>query len=112
MTITGLSDILKLNYLNFVIDFGVPNIYTYSELKRCTHRLAVVYGSPWKKQRLESFLAELEKNNIFLKEDIMLLGNLRIKENKPFSATIPFIENPFQITSKYFGFFEELLERK
>lgn len=106
VTLSELPNIIKLNYNNYIIDFGVPNVYTYSELKRCNYRFALISYSPWKEELLSKFLLSLEENQLIVRKDIILLGNPGIKEKH----SIPFFSNPFQITSECFGFFDELLD--
>ena len=112
MTLSSLSKLFNKHYDCLVIDFGVLNLYTFTEFMRCTDRLAIATDAPWKKSQLDAFLLEFKNNNINVKEDIKLLGNLSTKKVKPFHQTIPYFENPFQLTSDSFGFFEEILERK
>ncbi len=111
ITLSRLSEILQKNYKYFVLDFGTINNITIKEFMRCDTRIALCSYSPWKKKALSDFTCLLEENNINIKKDIKLLGNLVEKKTSIKFDSIPFIANPFQITSQYFWLFEKLLER-
>ena len=118
-TLNNLQDILKQDYDFFILDFGVLNQYTINEYARCHMQLAICPLSSWKKTVLEEFLETLCDKYINYQTHITFLGYERIKENltrihrtyKIDILPLPFLPNPFQITSEDFDFFNNLLER-
>lgn len=111
VTHSRLSEILQKNYKYFVLDFGTINEFTIKEFMRCDIRIALCSHSPWKKKSLSHFICFLKAQNVNITKDIKLLGNLVEKKTSKHFDSVPFIPNPFLLTSQYFWFFENLLER-
>lgn len=118
ITLSKLPEVLQLNYDYFVLDMGILNPYTAYEFTRCNLKLMVGDLSPWKKEKtLKSLEQILQKTNIH-QEQVIFLGNPMIKESissryvKGFSKimTVPYISNPFHLSSKDFVFYEHLLK--
>lgn len=112
ITLRQLPEILQQGYGILVLDFGVPNTYTFPEFLRCEQKLAVCSFSPWKKDQYDSFFAHYNKNKEMLHMNVKILGNYGIKDkHKKNCDTIPFLPNPFQLAPGEFTFFDRLLER-
>ena len=103
---------LQMNYSYFVLDFGVPNAYTFSEFLRCGLKYCVCSYSPWKRQQYDDFYRHYNKNNELHHTHVKVLGNYEIKDSGNKNCeTIPFLPNPFQLAPGEFTFFDRLLER-
>lgn len=112
VTLRQLPEILQQNYAYYILDFGVPNSYTFPEFLRCDIRIAVCSYSPWKRNQFDNFLCQFNKNKELLRTHVKLIGNYGIKDNGNKNCeTIPFLPNPFQLTPGEFTFFDRLLER-
>ena len=119
ITLATLSDVLSHDYDFFVLDFGVLNQFTINEFKRCNLQLAICPLSPWKRNIFDEFVNMLKDNYTNYQKQITFLGNNKIKENltqihhvyKINILSLPFLSNPFQITSEDFDFFKRVLER-
>ena len=111
-TLRQLPELLQLKYSYFVLDFGVPNAYTFPEFLRCDLKFTVCSYSPWKRQQYDNFYRHYNKNNELHHTNVKVLGNYGIKDtgNKN-CETIPFLPNPFQLAPGEFTFFDRLLER-
>ena len=87
---------------------------------RCDIKFAICSLSPWKTTSLTKFLNLFIDNNVNIEKDITLLGypveskpyNKEISEMPKEMYCIPYLQNPFHITSGYFNFFEMILQRK
>ena len=113
-----LPDLLEKNYACVLFDMGVLGSATYPEFMRCELKLVAGSISPWKMGIYRNWL---DKNQTIWKtnsEDIILLGNLggKTEINRwksqfriPIRA-VPYLENPFQLTSSDWTFFKELLK--
>lgn len=119
VTLDDLSSLLQEKYDYLVLDFGVTNQYTNLEFMRCDLKLAICDLSSWHKSDLISFTHNYLNN---MRENIIFLGNPdKINQNsstyeynrviKTKILRIPFFENPFQLTSQYFGFLKKITER-
>ena len=119
VTLARLPEILQKRFDYFVLDMGILNTNTAYEFSRCQKQFLVGSMSLWKQEKTVKNLEQLQKITNMNQEHMVFLGNPMIKESlcsgrfKAFSKVIsvPFIENPFQIASKDFSFFESLLER-
>ena len=118
-TFSMFNEIRKKEYKYIILDFGVLNTYSAKEFMRCDKRYILCSCSPWKEGQFSNYLGFLEENNINVNTDITLLGNLVEKNSYPDNFkfmnhkfdSIPYIANPFLITSQYFKLFENILER-
>ena len=111
-TLRQLPEFLQMNYSYFVLDFGVPNAYTFSEFLRCGLKYCVCSYSPWKRQQYDDFYRHDNKNNELHHTHVKVLGNYEIKDSGNKNCeTIPFLPNPFQLAPGEFTFFDRLLER-
>lgn len=117
-TLAEYSLLLKEHYDVLVLDFGVLNQLTLPEYLNCDMCLALGYISPWNSGAFWDWLVK----NLSVKDKnakIVVLGNLASPSNvKKFkhqygahSIAVPFLENPFQLTSGNFHFIERTLER-
>lgn len=74
---------------------------------------------PWKRNVFDEFVNMLKDNYKNYQKQITFLGNNKTKENltqihhvyKINILSLPFLSNPFQITSEDFDFFKRVLER-
>ena len=104
---------------NYVKSF-ISDINTLNDFMRCDIKFAICSLSPWKTASLTKFLNLFIDNNINIEKDITLLGypveskpyNKEISEMPKEIYCIPYLQNPFHITSGYFNFFEMILQRK
>lgn len=117
-TFQKLSAILGNGYDYYILDMGTLTPNNCGELARCDKRLVVGDIAPWKR---ELFIRQWEpylKNQIFDRHGVLLLGNSGIKETKIRVSiardmtvlSVPFLKNPFHLTSIDFPFFEEILQ--
>ena len=121
VTLKQLADLYNKDYTTFVVDFGVLSNFTHSEFKRCDKQIALCSTSVWKSYTLEAFLNKLFENNTDPNK-IILLGNpcskkINIKNSNQRSLSynvsqLPFIPNPFQITSNHLDFFGNLIRKE
>ena len=120
ITLSSLPEILQEDFEYFVLDMGILNPYTAYEFSKCHMQYMVGDFSLWKKEKTLCSLEQLLKHNIIKQEQVILLENPMIKESIHFQATqrfsknigVPFIPNPFQIASRDFFFYENLLGGK
>lgn len=118
VTLSLLPDILGQPFSYFIIDFGVfhPNIA--QAFFRCDCKIMIGNICPWKWKHYFDIIDQLKNNHRNFYKNIRYLGTPGIKENQKIMKSafpvsimpVPFIENPFLITSDKFGFFESLLE--
>lgn len=118
VTLSLLPDILGQPYSYFIIDFGTfhPNIA--QAFFRCDLKIMIGNICPWKWKHYFEIINQLKINHRNCYNDIHYLGTPGLKENQKIMKSrfpvsimpVPFIDNPFHITSKNFGFFENLLE--
>lgn len=117
MTLAQLPEVLSRHYKYCVLDFGSPNPHTMQAFERCGIRLVIGHASPWKN---EQFAQSVNRPfyNRSRKEGTVYLGNFmeRKSDLKQIAkhcgihlVPVPFLPNPFRITSKDFPFFEEIL---
>ncbi len=118
-TFEQLPKLLGKPYACFVLDLGVlnPSSAACREFLRCQKKLVVGSVCPWKEARygkwMESFFSQYQNHS----EEIILLGNLGIKEDilrfrrkyRVSVQTVPFLENPFQLTPSDWSVLEKLL---
>lgn len=118
ITLSKLTDILSQNYDFFIIDFGILNQFTINEYRRCNTQLAICPVSPWKRNIFDEFINMFKEKYTNYQTQIYFLGNNN-KENlnkihrvyKINILPLPFLPNPFQITSEEFDFFKRIIER-
>lgn len=113
VTLATLQDILRRNYNFFILDFGVLNPFTINEYERCNLQYAICPTLPWKRNEFYKFIQMFKNNNSKFQDNITFIGYSKQKEIHSIDITaIPFLSNPFQITSDEFIYFEKVLERK
>lgn len=100
-----------------VLDFGVLTPYTLPEFARCDLQIVLTNISCWKEKQLVQFL---QNKKTTMRKDrtecIFFLCWGATKDNqKRIERTygirvipVPFLENPFQVSSKHFRFFEQI----
>lgn len=118
VTLSLLPNILRQPYQFQIIDFGVLHPNIYQAFLRCDSKILIGNISLWKWEQYFETIQKLSTNQWDFYHDIKLLGTPGLKENLHFAQKnvskaimpVPYIENPFQITSTKFGFFEKLLE--
>lgn len=115
-TLRSLPEIRKKGYDCLIFDLGLLSPATYQEFVQCKKQFLVGSICPWKsKHTWDGFLKY--KIQFLDSEHITLLGNLGIKENITYwkehyhmkVISVPFLENPFQLTVSDWKFFEEIL---
>jgi len=118
-TLAEYSLLLKEKYDVLILDFGVLNQATYGEFLRCDLSLVLGYISSWNRDAYWKWLVRnlnIDKQNA---REVIVLGNLSNKENaKQFRriygilpVAVPFLENPFLLSSGDLEFIERVLER-
>lgn len=121
VTLVQTPKILSCRYKYFVMDFGCPNSHTIREFLQCDLRLIVGYVSPWKVVQLEQFVRKLSGVSQFKEEENVYIGNFmgRKKDLEQISKKLnirmipmPFLPNPFRVTSSDFGFFETIFRKE
>ena len=80
VTLRQLPELLQMKYSCFVLDFGVPNAYTFPEFLRCGLKFCVCSYSPWKRQQYDDFYRHYNKNNELHHTHVKVLGNYEIKD--------------------------------
>ena len=111
------QEIRQYNY--FVLDFGVTNQYTKLDFLQCDTKLAICDLSSWHQDNLVDFIANYSNN---IRGNVIFLGNpgeinqscSTLKSSRVSGLKmlrIPFFENPFHLTSQYFGFLKKIIER-
>lgn len=116
-TLTSISEILRMDFDYFIFDMGVLNAYTSKEFARCEKQFLVCSLNKWKRELTLEKITQLLKNTCMNQEHITILGNCSMKESRlKLSPNVrfrmiylPYIENPFQLHSGFFTFFEKLL---
>lgn len=117
MTLLQLPKVLSRHYRYYVLDFGRPNLHTMRAFERCDIRLVIGSVCPWKKTQFIQSVHSIFYNDKN-KEDNVYLGNFmeHKRDLEPIEqqcdvhiVPVPFLPNPFRITSKDFAFFEEIL---
>ncbi len=113
-----LPEWLRLPHKYKILDFGVLNAYTFPEFMRCDYHVVFTNVSIWKTGQLEQFIEEIKKTNTGKdkKTNIHFLctGDLKKDRDRIRRAygirviPVPFLSNPFQVSSKHFGFFEQI----
>ena len=114
-----LPHILGERYSYIVLDLGVLTSESYWDFCRCDLKFVIGSVSPWKTDRFFELLESLLYNMNTRQDHVILLGNLGIKETiKPFEQfchlpvyAIPFLPNPFQLTTANCTFFQEMLAK-
>ncbi len=97
---------------------GTLSSAAYPEFMRCDLKLAVGSIRPWKSKIYWNWLNNHQTLCKIHPEDIILLGNMGIKEesdlwNRQYHISVlafPYLENPFRLTSSDWTFFERLLK--
>lgn len=116
VTLDTLPKILQMDFDYYILDFGVTNHYTNLEYLRCDTRFAICDFSLWQHNNLLAFMDSLNTNT---REGVTFLGNpgtinpqLAVQKVNGYRIMrIPFIENPFQLTSQYFEFLKKISGR-
>lgn len=117
MTLAGLAEVLSGHYRYFVLDFGSPNPHTIPAFMGCNIRLVVGSVCPWKAPQ---YIGYVQNSSYYItaKEDVVYLGNFmeRKRDLKELEQRcgmrvipVPYLPNPFRITSESFAFFEKIL---
>lgn len=120
VTLSLFPEVCRNNHTCMVIDFGVMNPNLFSAFSQCDIMIMIGNICPWNWKQYLNNMNTIKENHKNIYKNILFLSSYGSKENQsniigkfPNSIiSIPFIENPFQITSEYFGFFERLLESK
>ena len=109
---------LSLHHKYRVLDFGVLTPYTLVEFARCDLCIVLTNVSIWKDRQLARFLEETKLTNLGkdkkIKVCFLCQGDQKNDRKRILRAygirvvPVPFLENPFQVSSIYFGFFEQL----
>lgn len=109
---------MHLQHKYKVLDFGVLTPYTLSEFARCDQQIVLTNVSRWKEKQLDLFLQKQKTITIRkdLNECISFLCWGATKDNQKRIERaygiqvipVPFLENPFQVSSKHFQFFEQI----
>jgi hypothetical protein len=115
-----LPDILGKNYSCVVFDMGTLGTAAYPEFVQCDLKLVVGSVRPWKAGSFENWLNRHQSLYNIFSEDFIFLGNMGIKEELAVCTrryrlpmlAVPYLENPFQLTSSDWTFFEKLLKEK
>ncbi len=113
------SLLLKQHYDVLVIDFGVLNQNTIQEFFHCDVCLTLGYISPWNCESYWNWFSHLRTLYQGKDKEIICMGNLatalNVREFKHqhgvVPVAIPFLENPFQLTSDQWKFIERALEK-
>lgn len=119
VTLDTLPEILQMKYNYFVLDFGVTNQYTKLDFLQCDTKLAICDLSSWHRDNLVDFIENYSNN---IRGNVIFLGNPgEINQNSSTLKSsrvsglkilrIPFFEDPFHLTSQYFGFLKKVIER-
>lgn len=104
----------------FVLDMSILNAFTAEEFSKCDRQFLVCSLSQWKKTHTLEKIEQFIQNNYIDQEYVTVLGNVDQKKSKLTISsnikcsyyTLPFLENPFQIVTSNFAFFNRLLERR
>ena len=120
VSVTSLSEILRLNYDCFVLDIGVLNARTIKNFFDCERRFIVCSLSKWKSQKTLEKIENLFQQNQNYKANVTVLDNLSTEKSNSLSTSnlsfpvisFPFIPDPFQLKPDVFHVFHQILERK
>ena len=118
VTFSSLVSILSQPFDVFILDMGVLSPSNWGEFFRYKHQIVIGSVIPWKCFVFEKFIDDINKKNKTM-DSIILLANLGIKEqlqkmNRKHHlsiSAIPFLSNPFLITSDNFDFFERMVRQ-
>ena len=118
VTLDQMQKVLSKHYKYFVLDFGCANPHTAQAFAHCDIRLVIGCISPWKNTQymkaVQTFCLKYRKEG-----GIVYLGNLSWgrKINGQLEkccdiqiVPVPFLPNPFRVTSDEFTFFEDILK--
>lgn len=119
-TISALPEILRMNYDYLIFDYGVLNPNIAQEFSRCDYQYLIGDLSNWKKTITLEKSEQYINKKIIKPEYVTFLGNPLIKEShccRFLSSfyqvySVPYIKNPFRITSEDFIFYESIFKRK
>ncbi|MCI5857877.1 MAG: hypothetical protein MR016_11035 [Agathobacter sp.] len=114
-----LPRIMQSRFSYTVIDLGILTSESCWDFYRCDIKLVVASVSPWKAHLLKEMQETLLYNMNTSQDHMLLLGNLGIKETvKPFgqrnrllALPVPYLPNPFRLTTADCTFFEEMLAK-
>lgn len=106
-----LTNIFNMKYERIIIDFGLLNVNTLKEFRRCDSKLVICPHGLWKNNSLEKLFTIFSENNINVKKDFKLIMNLVEKNSFSDMETFPYLENPFLLTSNNFELLEKITER-
>ena len=115
--LTALPQLYAAEYSYYVLDLGVISPRTEAEFLRCDLRFFLCDFSPWKQEQLSLLLQEMTKDKR-LQQTITLLGNSGscrrlprfLKDYSYHIRNLPYLPNPFLLTSGDFAFFENILK--
>lgn len=130
VTFNHLPEILSLGYDYIVLDMGVLNQYTLPEFWRNDIHFVLGHSYPTKGPYYHNFInfifssfrgENLNKKHLKelkIRRNISFLDSLGLKDNaknfyKQYQVSldiVPFIQNPFQLTSNEWRFFQALLK--
>ena len=117
MTIRRLSESDRQQYQHCILDFGCPTSYMLPEFIRCNRKLLLMNVSIWKDPQLEKFALQLQRYHISWdhRKIIGMGGNKKDYERLSklygiHAVPMPYLEDPFYITSKKFSFFEQIMK--
>lgn len=119
ITTKELPSIYEKKYDYFVLDMGTLGPGTLTEFFRCSRKFVLCSVAPWRVEAIGNWLDKMNSNNKIHPENVSILGNMSHKKDiKAFIRqyhfpiqAIPFLANPFQLTSPDIGFFEQILQR-
>ena len=114
-----LPRVLQSRFAYTVIDLGVLTADSCWDFYRCDIKLVVASVSPWKVHHWKELQETLLYNMNTCQDHVLLLGNLGIKEtvkplgqrNRILSLAVPYLPNPFRLTTADCTFFEEMLAK-
>ena len=117
ITIRCLAELKQLPYKYKILDFGVLTPYTLPEYVHCDYHVVLTNAGIWKTRQLEQFLQQIGKNigkDQLKNYSFLCVGKSEKNFRRIYKAygirvhPVPFLENPFHISSDYFGFFENI----
>lgn len=116
---SDLPYILHSHPVFLILDLGVISTDNYWDLYNCEIKFIIGSFSPWKVNRFYSLLEALTLQQNTEQDHITILGNLGIKDYvKKFqrdfrlpSFVIPYLPNPFQLTTANCTFFEDVMAK-
>lgn len=120
MTVSSAQEIVNRRFRYYVLDFGCPNPHTFPAFLRCDRMLVIGSASPWKTEQYQKFTEQVRRYR-FREEECLYMGNftgtkkdLRLLSRNLgiHMVPVPYFPNPFQVTSSYFGFLNEILSGK